>query len=109
MKRSYKPEIFKGVFIVTTLVLLILFYVTIKLRIDFMFKEIGEINAVKGQLKNKQIKLKVELQELASEHRIRTIAIEDLGMVKRSEPDKIIYIDSELIKDIKENTESENE
>jgi cell division protein FtsL len=109
MKKSYKPEILKGVLAVSTLALLMLFYVGIKLRIDYMFKEIEQLSQIKAQLNNKQLSLIVELQELSSEQRIKEIAMVELGLVSRGTSKEIIEINLEYIKEKKEELESEYE
>jgi len=109
MKRSYKPEIFKGIITVTTAVVFMLFYVVMKLRIDYMLKEISQLNQFKIQLNNRQVNLLVEMQELSSEQRIKSIAMEELGLVRRALPAEVIEIDTEFIREIKEELESNYE
>lgn len=109
MKKSYKSEILKGVIAVSTLALLMLFYVGIKLRIDYMFKEIEQLSQIKEQLINKQLSLTVELQELSSEQRIKELAMTELGLVSRGNPKETIEINLEFIKEKKEELESKYE
>jgi len=98
MKKSYKPDIFRFVIVSTTVVCFIIFYVWLKLRIDNTLKEIVQLNQWKDVLKNKNLNLQVELQELCAEDRIFEIASSELGMVKRPIPEERIIVNSDYLK-----------
>jgi cell division protein FtsL len=98
MKKSYKPIIVKYVLFIGTMILFILIYVGLKLKIDFMLKEIVALNQDKKAENNLNLNLYVEYQDLTSEERIRSIAINELGMVAGYVPYSTIEINKEKIK-----------
>lgn len=67
-----------------TAILLLLGYVGLKLRIDFMKKEIVITNEQIKQLENQQTKLLADAQFLSSEERIVPIAITELQLEKKT-------------------------
>ncbi|MCK9210797.1 MAG: hypothetical protein M0P61_08195 [Ignavibacteriaceae bacterium] len=70
--------------IFVTAILLLLGYVGLKLRIDYMKKEIVMTNEQIKQLQNQQTKLFADAQFLSSEERIVPIAIAELQLEKKS-------------------------
>jgi len=70
--------------IFVTAILLLLGYVGLKLRIDYMKKEIVMTNEHIKQLQNQQTKLLADAQFLSSEERIVPIAIVELQLEKKS-------------------------
>jgi len=100
MKKSYKTVIVKYVMFIGTMILFILIYVGLKLKIDFMLKEIAALNQDKKAENNLNLNLYVEYQELTSEERIRSIAINEQGMVAGYVPFSTIEINKEEIKSV---------
>lgn len=97
MKKSYKPVIVKYIMFIGTMILFILVYVGLKLKIDFMLKEIIALNQNKKIEDNLNLNLYVQYQELSSEERIRSIAVNELGMAAGYIPFSTIEINKEEI------------
>jgi len=82
--------------IFVTSILLLLGYVGLKLRIDFMKKEIVMTNEQIKQLENQQTKLLADAQFLSSEERIVPIAMAELQLEKKSPLYSVTISKSEL-------------
>jgi cell division protein FtsL len=84
MIRKNDHQLLHVLIIFVTAILLLLGYVGLKLRIDYMKKEIVMTNELIKQLQNQQTKLLADAQFLSSEERIVPIAIEELQLEKKS-------------------------
>jgi cell division protein FtsL len=100
MKKGSKPFLLFSVMMFTSFIVLILFYVGIKLKCEELTKE--KILAERQlDLKNNwQVNLTVKHQFLASEERITEIAGKELGMVRGGSPFLKIKIDKQQIEKI---------
>jgi cell division protein FtsL len=100
MKKGSKPFLFFSVLLFTSFIVLILFYVGIKLKCEELTKE--KILAEKQlDLKNNwQVSLTVKQQFLSSEERITGIAEKELGMIRGDSPVLKISIDKEQIENL---------
>ena len=95
MKTKFKSAVFNYLVVIITVVIFILSYVGLKLQIDYMFKEIMTMEETRKNLENKKLNLTVEVQALSSEERIRTIAINELGLVSVQMPYSEIELNKE--------------
>lgn len=95
MKKGSKPFLFFSVLLFTCFIVLILFYVGLKLKCEELTKE--KILAEKQlELKNNwQVNLTVKHQFLSSEERITEIAEKELGMIRGGAPVLKVRIDKE--------------
>jgi cell division protein FtsL len=82
MKKGSKPFLFFSVLLFTTFIVLILFYVGIKLKCEELTKEKILTEKQLDLKKNWQVNLTVKYQFLTSEERITGIAERDLGMIR---------------------------
>lgn len=100
MKKGSKPFLFFSVLLFTTFIVLVLFYVGIKLKCEELTKE--KVLAEKQlDLKNNwQVNLTVKHQFLSSEERITEIAEKELGMIRGGSPVLKIRVDKEQIENI---------
>ena len=100
MKKGSKPFLFFSVMLFTSFIVLILFYVGIKLKCEELTRE--KILAEKQlDLKNNwQTNLTVKHQFLSSEERITEIAEKELGMIRGGSPVLKIIIDREQVEKI---------
>jgi cell division protein FtsL len=100
MKKGSKPFLFFSVLLFTCLIVLILFYVGLKLKCEELTKE--KILAEKQlELKNNwQVNLTVKHQFLSSEERITEIAEKELGMIRGGSPVLKVRINKEQIEEI---------
>ncbi len=100
MKKGSKPFLFFSVLFFTSFIILILFYVGLKLKCEELTKE--KILAEKQlELKNNwQVNLTVKNQFLSSEERITEIAEKELGMIKGGPPVLKVRIDKEQVEQI---------
>ena len=102
MKKGSKPFLFFSVLLFTTFIVLILFYVGIKLKCEELTK--NKILAEK-QLdlkKNWQVNLTVKYQFLTSENRITEIAEKDLGMIRGGSPVHKVEVSKDKIEKIED-------
>ncbi len=100
MKKGSKPFLFFSVLFFTSFIILILFYVGLKLKCEELTKE--KILAEKQlEMKNNwQVNLTVKNQFLSSEERITEIAEKELGMIKGGPPVLRVKIDKEQVEQI---------
>ena len=99
-KKGAKPFLFFSILLFTSFIVLILFYVGIKLKCEELTKD--KILAEKQlDLKNNwQVNLTVAHQSLSSEERITEIAEKELGMIRGGPPVLKIQVDKEQIENI---------
>jgi cell division protein FtsL len=97
MKKGSKPVIFFILFIMAAYAALVLGYVGVKLQCDVLAKEKLEAQKMLDAIRNKNVNLLAEVQNLASEERIVKIAAEKLNMLKRTEPKIIMTVSKEKI------------
>jgi cell division protein FtsL len=102
MKKGSKPLIFFAFFLLVTYSLLILGYVAVKQECDLLVNEKVESEKALDLIKNKQVSLIAETQNLISEERIVKIATEELNMIKRTEPKILLNVSKEKIEKINE-------
>jgi hypothetical protein len=86
MKKGSKPGIIIILLLLIMAALTVLSYVAIKKKCEVLTKD--KVLAVEdlGLAKNRRISLVAQLQMLTSEERITGIAVNELGMIKRTEP-----------------------
>jgi len=106
MKKSSKPLIFFILFILAAYTGLILGYVGVKLECELLVKEKFDSQKILDAKKNRRVNLLAESQFLLSEERIVKIAQDDLGMIRRTEPEMILTISKDKVDKIS-NTLSE--
>lgn len=100
MKRGSKPFLFFSILLFTAFIVLVLFYVGIKLKCEELTKEkiLGEKQL--DLKKNSQVNLSVKNQFLSSEERITGIAEKELGMIRGGMSALKIEISKQKIEDI---------
>ena len=97
MKKSSKPKIFFVLILLAAYTSLILGYVGTKLECELLVKEKFDSQKILDAKKNRHINLLAELQFLSSEEKIVKIAREELGMVRRTEPEIILNLSKDKI------------
>ena len=97
MKKGSKPLLLFVLFLLITYSLLILGYVAVKQECELLVKDQVESGKALDMLRNKQVSLIAEIQNLTSEERIVKIASEELNMIKRSEAKILLTISKEKI------------
>ncbi len=102
MKKSAKPIILYSLFVFIAYTLLTLIYVGVRLECEKSTKEKVLTEEKLSDLKNWKINLIALDQSLLSEERIVSIAENDLGMIKRTDPAIILKIDKDKIEKISE-------
>jgi cell division protein FtsL len=100
MKKGSKPLIFFVIIILTMYAGLILGYVGVKLECELLVKEKFDTQKILNAKKNKRVNLLAELQFLSAEERIVKIAQEDLGMIRRTEPEIILTLSKDRIDEV---------
>jgi len=100
MKKGSKPFLFFSVLLFTSFIVLVLFYVGIKLKCEELTKE-KILTEEQLDLKNNwQVNLSVKYQFLSSEERITEIAEKELGMIRGDSPVLKVKVDKEQIEKI---------
>ena len=100
MKKGSKPFLFFSVMLFTSFIVLILFYVGIKLKCEELTRE-KILSEKQLDLKsNWQTNLTVKHQFLSSEERITEIAEKELGMIRGGSPVLKIKINREQVEKI---------
>ena len=92
MKKSSKPILFFVLVLLAAYTSLILGYVGTKLECELLVKEKFDSQKIFNAKKNRRVNLLAELQFLSAEERIVKIAREDLGMIRRTEPEMILTL-----------------
>ncbi len=99
-KKGAKPFLFFSILLFTSFIVLILFYVGIKLKCEELTKE-KILSEKQLDLKNNwQVNLTVKHQSLSSEERITEIAEKELGMIRGGPPVIKVQVDKEQVENI---------
>ena len=102
MKKSAKPSIMLGLFVFVIYAFLMLAYVGVKLECEKLTKDKVLAYEKLAQVKNWKVNLIAQDQALSSEERIVGIAQDELGMVRRTEPQLVVKVSKEKIEHIAE-------
>ena len=97
MKKSSKPLIAVVVLFLITIAVLVLGYVSIKLKCEMMTKQKVLTEERLNAKKNTKVSLIAEYQFYSSEDRIVEIAKDELGMIKQNSPSIKIDVSKEKI------------
>ncbi len=98
--KGAKPLIVFSLFVFVAFTFLILVYVGVKLKCEQLTKEKVLAQEELNARKNRKTSLVASEQYLSSEERIVSIAENELGMVKRTEPKLIITVNKDKIEQI---------
>ncbi len=109
MKKSSKPLIAIVVFFLITVAVLMLGYVSIKLKCEVMTKQKVLAEEKLNAKNNTRVSLIAEYQFYTAEDRIVEIAKNDLGMIKQNSPSIKIDVSKERIQEISENIDRKYE
>ena len=102
MKKGSKPLIFSVLFLLVIYSMLALGYVAVKQECERLTKEKVENQKALDSKLNEQVNLLADVQSNSSEERIVKIATEELGMVKRTEPEILLKVSKGKIDDVEE-------
>ena len=102
MKKGSKPFLFFSILFFTAFIVLILFYVGIKLKCEELTKEKILAEKQLDLKRNSQVNLTVKNQFLMSEERITNIAEDELGMIRGEMSALRIEVSKQKIEDIKD-------
>lgn len=102
MKKGSKPFLFFSVLLFTAFIVLVLFYVGIKLKCEELTKKKILAEEQLDLKKNSQVNLTVKNQFLMSEERITGIAETELGMIRGGMSALKIDVSKQKIDDIAE-------
>jgi len=102
MKKGSKPLIFSVLFLLVIYSMLALGYVAVKQECERLTKEKVENQKALDSKLNEQVNLIADVQLYTSEERIVKIASEELNMIKRTEPEILLKVSKEKIKDVEE-------
>jgi cell division protein FtsL len=97
LKKSSKPILFFVLVLLAAYTSLILGYVGTKLECELLVKEKFDSQKILNAKKNRRVNLLAELQFLSAEERIVKIAQEDLGMIRRTEPEMILTLSKDKV------------
>lgn len=92
MKHSVKPFIGYSLLIIILFALIVLGYVSIKIKNDDLIRNREEIITKTNILENEKIALIARYQELTTETRITEIAITELKLIKNLEPIQYVEV-----------------
>lgn len=109
MKKSAKPVLFYSFIIFILLAFFLTGYISTKLKYDQLTKEKVRKEAAVEELKHRHITLTAGMQAIISEERIKDIAINELGMIKRVEPRIVLEVSKEKIEMIEQQLAQEHE
>jgi len=101
-KKSAKPLIVVSLFIFAVFTSIILLYVGVKLECERVTKEKVLAQEKLNALKNWEVSLIAQKQALSSEERIVGIAENNLGMVRKGQPFKVLTVSKNEIKHVAE-------
>lgn len=100
MKHSIKPFIGYSLLLIILIALIILGYVSIKIKNDDLIRNREEIITKTNILENEKIALIARYQELTTEARITEIALNELKLIKNLEPIQYIEVNKTKIENI---------
>lgn len=100
MKKSSKPFIAIVVFFLITIAVIVLGYVSIKLKCEVMTKQKVLAEEKLNAKNNTRVSLFAEYQYYTAEDRIVQIAKDDLGLIKQNSPSIKIDVSKERIQEI---------
>ncbi len=102
MKTGSKPLIFSVLFLLVIYSMLALGYVAVRQECERLTKEKVENQKALDSKLTEQVNLIADVQSNSSEERIVKIATEELGMVKRTEPEILLKVSKEKIGEVEE-------
>lgn len=97
MKKSLKPIVAYLLFVLIVGAIVVVGYVSIKLECEVLTKKIVLTEDELLAVNNKQISLIAEVQYLTSEEIIVPVAHTELGMIKRTNPVKIVVLEKSKV------------
>jgi cell division protein FtsB len=100
MKKGSKPLILFIMFMLITGTVLILGYISVKLKCEELTKQKVLAEDELSAKKNRRVSLTAENQFYSSEERITSIAFSELGMIKSANPIFSIKVDKKKIESI---------
>ncbi len=100
MKKSSKPLIAVVVLFLITAAVIVLGYVSIKLKCEVMTKQKVLAEEKLNAKNNTKVSLIAEYQYYSSEDRIVEIAKDELGMIKQNNPSIKIDVSKEKVQEI---------
>ena len=109
MKKSSKPLIAVVVLFLITVAILVLGYVSIKLKCEMMTKQKVLTEEKLNAKNNTKVSLIAEYQYYSSEDRIVEIAKDELGMIKQNSPSIKIDVSKEKIQEISDKIKAKYE
>ena len=102
MKTGSKPLIFSVLFLLVIYSMLALGYVAVRQECERLTKEKVENQKALDSKLTEQVNLIADVQSNSSEERIVKIASEELGMIKRTEPEILLKVSKEKIDNVEE-------
>ena len=102
MKTGSKPLIFSVLFLLVIYSMLALGYVAVRQECERLTKEKVENQKALDSKLTEQVNLIADVQSNSSEERIVKIASEELGMIKRTEPEILLKVSKEKIDEVEE-------
>ncbi len=100
MKKSAKPILLFGIFLIVISAGLILAYVSIKLECELLTKHKVQAEEKLASKKNWKLNLIAQNQFLTSEERITNIAENELGMIKNDNSQIQLFVSKQKIEEI---------
>jgi len=109
MKKSAKPFIIKIIFLLVVVTTMVLVSIGLRFKYEELMREKSELNNMLKEERTKKVNFIAEYQAYSSEAKIISVAENELGMIRRTQPKITISVNKNLIKKINEKLRSKYE
>jgi cell division protein FtsL len=109
MKRSAKPFIIKIIFLLVVVTSIVLISIALRFKYEELIRKKSELDNTLKDERSKKINLIAEYQAFSSEEIIISIAENNLGMIRRTQPKIKITVNKNLVKKVNEKLKSNYE
>jgi cell division protein FtsL len=102
MSKSAKPLVFYILFLLVIVTVFFIAVVITKISYDESVKTKDETLRMLKIQNQKLVSLQAEYQDVTTEEKIRSVAVSQLGMIKRIEPSIVLTVEKEKINELQE-------
>jgi len=109
MNKSAKPLIIKIIFLLVVVTSIVLVSIGLRFKYEELMREKSELNNMLIEERTKKVNLIADYQAFSSEDKIISVAENNLGMIRRTQPKITITVNKNLIKKANEKLKSKYE
>jgi cell division protein FtsL len=109
MNKSAKPLIIKIIFLLVVVTSIVLISIGLRFKYEELMREKSKLNNMLKEERTKKVNLIADYQAYSSEEKIISVAENNLGMIRRTQPKMTITVNKNLIKKTNEKLKSKYE